>query len=47
MKTTFCGTLDYLSPEMKEKGQYDNSVDIWSLGVLTYELLIGKAPFQK
>lgn len=47
MKTTFCGTLDYLSPEMKEKGQYDNSVDIWSIGVLTYQLLVGSAPFQK
>lgn len=47
MKTTFCGTLDYLSPEMKEGGQYDNSVDIWSIGVLTYELLTGNPPYRK
>ena len=47
MKTTFCGTLDYLSPEMKEKGLYDNSVDIWAIGVLTFELLTGSAPFSK
>lgn len=47
MKTTFCGTLDYLSPEMKEKGQYDNSVDIWSVGVLTFELLTGFPPYRK
>ena len=47
MKTTFCGTLDYLSPEMKQGEQYDNSVDIWSLGVLTFELLVGSAPYKK
>lgn len=32
---------------MKEKGQYDNSVDIWSIGVLTYELLTGSPPYRK
>ena len=47
MKRTFCGTLDYLSPEMKDKGEYDSSVDIWSLGVLTYELLLGESPCKK
>ena len=47
MKRTFCGTLDYLSPEMKDKGQYDSSVDIWSIGVLTYELLLGESPYKK
>lgn len=36
-----CGTLDYLSPEMIEGKSYGPSVDYWSLGVLTYELLIG------
>lgn len=47
MKTTFCGTLDYLSPEMKERGKYNSSVDIWSVGVLTYELILGEAPYKK
>lgn len=47
MKTTFCGTLDYLSPEMKDRGIYDNSVDVWSIGILTYELLTGTAPYTK
>lgn len=47
MKTTFCGTLDYLSPEMKDKGEYDSSVDLWSLGVLCYELIVGEAPYKK
>ena len=36
MHETFCGTLDYVSPEMKDLGQYNESVDIWSLGVLTF-----------
>jgi serine/threonine protein kinase len=31
---------------MKEKGCYDNSVDIWSIGVLTYELLTGVPPYH-
>jgi len=44
-RTTFCGTLDYLAPEMLGES-YDERVDIWSLGVLMYELLVGKAPFD-
>lgn len=47
MKTTFCGTLDYISPEMKDQGQYSAKVDIWSLGILTFELLVGQAPFKE
>lgn len=47
MKKTFCGTLEYISPEMMENSEYDSSVDIWSIGVLTYELLIGSAPYKK
>lgn len=39
------GTLDYFSPEMLNKEKYDEKVDIWSLGICTYELLVGCAPF--
>lgn len=47
-RATFCGTLDYLPPEMvnkKQECEYDNSIDIWAIGVLAYELVTGKAPF--
>jgi len=43
---TMCGTLDYLPPEMIEGSMHDEKVDLWSLGVLTYEFLVGKPPFE-
>jgi len=45
-RSTVCGTLDYLPPEMIENGQHDAMVDIWSLGVLLYEFLVGHPPFE-
>lgn len=45
MRSTFCGTLDYVSPEMVQGKSYDYSIDVWSVGILTYELIIGYAPF--
>lgn len=45
-RTTLCGTLDYLSPEMVLGQHHDSKVDNWSLGVLTYEFLVGKPPFE-
>lgn len=48
-RKTFCGTLDYLPPEMLKGGGenwYNEKVDLWSLGVLTYEFLVGEAPFE-
>ncbi|KAF7306347.1 Kinase-like protein [Mycena indigotica] len=43
---TLCGTLDYLSPEMVEGREYDERVDVWGLGVLLYEFLVGSPPFN-
>jgi aurora kinase len=49
-RNTMCGTLDYLPPEMIKPGSQENyysqAVDLWSLGVLTYEFLCGEAPFE-
>lgn len=44
-RNTICGTLDYLPPEMVNGESHDKNVDVWCLGVLCYELLVGKAPF--
>lgn len=45
-RDTLCGTLDYLSPEMIRGEKYDESVDIWAIGIIMYELLVGKPPFE-
>ncbi|XP_035233677.1 aurora kinase A-like, partial [Stegodyphus dumicola] len=45
-RTTMCGTLDYLAPEMLDNKTYDEKVDLWCLGVLCYEFLVGKPPFE-
>lgn len=46
-RETYCGTLDYLAPEMADRNhKHDHTVDIWSIGVLVFELLTGKAPFS-
>lgn len=43
---TLCGTLDYLSPEMVRGQEHSELVDLWSLGVLCYEFLVGYPPFM-
>ncbi|KAG7396093.1 hypothetical protein PHYBOEH_002795 [Phytophthora boehmeriae] len=45
-RDTLCGTLDYLSPEMIRGDKYDESVDIWAVGIIMFELLVGKPPFM-
>jgi serine/threonine protein kinase len=45
-RQTVCGTLDYLAPEMVLYQPHTQQVDIWCLGILAYELLTGKPPFE-
>jgi aurora kinase len=45
-RNTFCGTLDYLSPEMLDGKPHDKKIDHWSLGCLAFELVHGKPPFD-
>ena len=42
-----CGTLDYLAPEMVEGRAHDERVDLWTLGILCYEFLVGCPPFEE
>lgn len=45
-RKTMCGTVDYLPPEMIENRSYNEKVDYWCVGVLCYELIVGKPPFE-
>ena len=45
-RQTFCGTYEYMSPEMVKDRGYDKCVDIWALGILLYEMVHGYSPFR-
>ncbi|KAA8493827.1 Serine/threonine-protein kinase CBK1 [Porphyridium purpureum] len=43
--TTFCGTREYVAPEMLSGKPYGQSIDVWAFGILMYEVLCGRTPF--
>ena len=45
-RDTFCGTTEYMAPEMVNGKKYGKEIDVWSMGILLYEMLHGHSPFK-
>ena len=46
MRRSICGTPLYYSPEIVRRDDHNGVIDVWSLGILAYELLVGRIPFK-
>lgn len=46
MSNTYCGSPIYMAPEVLIEGKYTSTADLWSIGIIMYELLYGHNPFN-
>ena len=46
MRKTVAGSPLYYSPEVVKETVYDEKIDIWAIGMMTYECILGKIPFR-
>jgi serine/threonine protein kinase len=46
MRSTVAGSPLYYSPEVVQESRYDEKIDIWAIGMMIYECLLGKIPFK-
>lgn len=46
LRKTVSGTPLYYSPELVMESEYDDKIDVWSVGMMAYECLLGKIPFK-
>ena len=46
LRETMCGTFEYMAPEIYKRKNQTKKTDVWSLGILLYELFHGHPPFR-
>ena len=46
LKQTYCGSPMYMSPELIQHKKYNSNSDLWSIGVIIYEMITGEPPFK-